>query len=73
MVSANQGTGSPDHGVTTTAARAAPGVGAPHLAMSMRAANSVKAIAESMKVGGGDDDDTDDDGTDWIWAMFMFA
>ena len=39
----------------------------------MRAANSVKAIAESMKVGGGDDDDTDDDGTDWIWAMFMFA
>jgi hypothetical protein len=36
--------------------------------MSMRAANSVKAIAESMNVGGGDDDDTD-----WTWAMFMLA
>jgi hypothetical protein len=40
--------------------------------MSMRAANSVKAIAESMNVGGGDDD-TDDDGTEWTWAMFMLA
>jgi len=41
----------------------------------MRAANSVKAIAESMNVGGGDDDtdDTADDGTEWTWAMFMFA
>jgi len=46
--------------------------------MSMCEANSVKAIAESMNVGGRDDEDEDEDDedtedTDWAWGLLFIV